>query len=111
MIELAQYYRTAVIPARVRKPKDKNVVEGTVGYVSRQILATLRNQKFFSLEEMTTCIWELMDQLNADEFKKKDGSRLLLFCEQEQKELLSLPPKPFELFERVTATVGRNYLI
>ena len=111
MVELAEYYHTAVIPARVRKPKDKNVVEATVGYVSRQILATLRNQKFFSLEEMNTCIWESMDKLNADEFKKKDGSRLLLFTEKEQKELLPLPPKPFELFERGTATVGHDYHI
>ncbi|MGD6880103.1 IS21 family transposase, partial [Bacillus infantis] len=34
--ELADYYRTVVVPSRVRKPKDKPSVEGTVGYISRQ---------------------------------------------------------------------------
>ena len=111
MVELAEHYRTAVIPARIRAPRDKNVVEGTVGYASRQIIASLRNQKFFSLEEMNGCVWELMDKLNATGFKKKDGSRLLLFGEKEQKELLPLPSKPFELFGRATATVAFDYHI
>ncbi|MFA7371525.1 MAG: IS21 family transposase [Sphaerochaetaceae bacterium] len=111
MVELAEHYKTAVIPARVKSPRDKNVVEGTVGYASRQIIGALRNQKFFSLEDMNNSIWELMDKLNADEFKKKDGSRLLLFKEIEQKELLPLPLKPFELFERRVATVAPDYHI
>ncbi len=111
MVELANHYNTVVVPARVRAPRDKNVVESAVGYASRHIIAALRNQKFFSINEMNTCIWELMDQLNADEFKKKEGSRLLLFSEQEQPELLPLPLKPFELFERAKATVSRDYHI
>jgi transposase len=111
MIELAEHYRTAVIPARVRTPRDKNVVEGMVGYASRQIIATVRNQKFFSLEEMNTVVWDLTDKLNATDFKKKDGSRELLFKEIEQKELLPLPPKPFQLFGRATATVAPDYHI
>lgn len=109
--ELAEYYHTAVIPARVRSPKDKNVVEATVGYVSRQIIAALRNQKFFTLEEMNTAIWERIDLLNAATFSKKEGSRQILFDEIESKELLPLPQKPFELFERYTATVAPDYHI
>jgi len=50
--EMAEHYGTAVIPARVRKPKDKPNVEGTVGIVSTWIIAALRNQKFFSLTEL-----------------------------------------------------------
>jgi len=111
MIELAEYYGTVVVPARVRAPRDKNVVESSVGYASRQIIAALRNQKFFSIDEMNTQVWDRMDQLNSAAFKKKEGSRLLLFKEQERQELLPLPPKPFELFERVKATVGRDYHI
>ena len=48
--EMAEYYDTAVLPARVKKPKDKPGVEGTVGNVSTWILAALRNRKFFTLE-------------------------------------------------------------
>ena len=37
--ELADYYRIVIVPSRVRKPKDKASVEGTVGHISRQIIA------------------------------------------------------------------------
>ena len=49
--ELAEHYETAIIPARVRAPKDKAAVEGTVGIISTYILAALRNRQFLSLEE------------------------------------------------------------
>ena len=39
--ELADHYNTAVVPARVRKPKDKSSTEGTVGVVSTRIIAAL----------------------------------------------------------------------
>ncbi|MGI6436470.1 MAG: IS21 family transposase [Sphaerochaeta sp.] len=111
MIELAQHYKTAIIPTRVKAPRDKNVVEGAVGYASRQIIAAVRNQKFFSLGDMNQCIWERMDKLNASDFKKKEGSRLALFIEHEQRELMPLPSKPFQLFDRKTATVAPDYHI
>ena len=38
MIELSEYYRTVTIPARVRKPRDKNVVENSVGFASTYII-------------------------------------------------------------------------
>jgi transposase len=49
--ELAEHYGTAIIPARVRKPKDKATVEGAVGIVSSFILAAIRNQQFFTLRD------------------------------------------------------------
>ncbi len=49
--DLAQHYGTVVIPARVRKPKDKAKVEVGVQVVERWILARLRNRKFFSLAD------------------------------------------------------------
>lgn len=45
--ELAEHYGTAIIPARVRSPKDKASVEGTVGNVSTWIVAVLRKEQFF----------------------------------------------------------------
>jgi len=41
--ELAEHYGTAIIPARVRTPKDKASAEGTVGNISTWIIAALRN--------------------------------------------------------------------
>jgi transposase len=47
--EMAEHYGTAVIPARVKAPKDKSTVGGTIGIISTWILAALRNQQFLSL--------------------------------------------------------------
>lgn len=54
--ELAEHYGTAIIPARVRKPKDKPGAEGTVRNVSTWITAALRNEQFFSLAELNSAI-------------------------------------------------------
>lgn len=44
--EMARHYGTVVLPARVRKPKDKAVVESNVLHTQRFILARLRNRTF-----------------------------------------------------------------
>jgi transposase len=49
--EIAQHYHTAIMPARVRRPKDKPNVEGTVCIISTWIIASLTNQQFFTLNE------------------------------------------------------------
>ena len=40
--EMAEHYNVAILPARVRKPKDKPNAEGSVGVVSTWITAALR---------------------------------------------------------------------
>ena len=42
--EMAEHYGTAIIPARVRAPKDKPNAEGTVGNISTWITAALRDE-------------------------------------------------------------------
>lgn len=37
--ELAEYYGTAVVPVRVRKPQDKSIVEKSVGFSTTWITA------------------------------------------------------------------------
>ena len=50
--EFSLHYSLAVLLARVGKPTDKDVVEGSVGTVSRRILAPLLGRRFFSVEEL-----------------------------------------------------------
>jgi len=107
--EMAEHYGTAVIPARVRKPKDKPTAEGTVGIVSTWILAALRNGKFFSLREMNEAVWEKLTEFNGKPFQKKPGCRLSVFLEEEQPHLQALPDRPFELAEWKVCTVAYNY--
>ena len=58
--EMAEHYNTAIIPARVRAPKDKPNAEGTVGVISTWITAALRNEQFFSLSELNCAIRETL---------------------------------------------------
>ncbi len=54
--DFAEYYRTAVVPARARKPKDKVHVENAVKIIYSRIFAPLRNETFYSLEELNKAI-------------------------------------------------------
>ncbi len=109
--EMAEHYDTAVVPARVRKPKDKPNAEGTVGNISTWIIAVLRNQKYFSLPALNQAIREKLDAFNRKPFQKKEGSRLSLFLEQENPFLQPLPSTPYELATWKIATVQLNYHI
>ncbi len=108
--EMAQHYGTAVIPARVKAPKDKATVEGSVGIISTWILAAIRNQQFLSLRELNTAIKEKLYVFNNKPFQKKDGSRAALFAE-ETPFLLPLPLRAFELATWKISTVQYNYHI
>jgi transposase len=108
--EMAQHYDTAVIPARVRTPKDKATVEGSVGIVSTWILAAIRNQQFLSLKELNLVIREKLHDFNRKPFQKKEGSRAVIFAE-ERPFLQPLPLSPFELAAWKVATVQYNYHI
>ena len=107
--ELAQHYNTAIIPARVRTPKDKPNAEGNVGHVFTWITAALRNEQFFSLVELNQEIRKKLRKYNEANFEKKEGSRSSLFLEEEKPLLAPLPATRFELAEHRTATVQFNY--
>lgn len=108
--ELAEHYGTAVIPARVRKPKDKAMVEDSVGVISTWVIAALRNQQFLSLRELNAAIREKLYEFNKKPFQKKDGSRAIAFAE-EKPFLLPLPTRPYELSTWKISTVTYNYHI
>jgi transposase len=109
--EMAEYYNTAVVPARVRKPKDKPNAEGTVGYISTWIIAALRDRQFFTLTELNQAIRLKLKEFNSRRFQKKPGSRLSIFLEEEKPILMPLPATPFELATWKQATVQFNYHI
>jgi transposase len=107
--ELANYYNVAVIPARVRKPKDKAKVEAGVQLVQRWILAALRHRTFFSLDELNEAIAELLTKLNAKPFKKVSGSRESLFVELDKPALAPLPLIHYQYAEWRIVRLGMNY--
>jgi transposase len=109
--ELAEHYGTAIIPARIRSPKDKPNAEGTVRHVSTWVTAALRNEQFFSLAELNQAVKERMETFNRMPFQKKEGSRLEIFRDEELPLLAHLPAAPYELAEWKKLTVQFNYHI
>ena len=107
--EMAEYYGTAVLPARVRKPKDKPSVESGVNVVSTWIIAALRDSRFFSLNELNDAIEEKLYELNNKPFQKKPGSRMSVFTEEEAPLLSPLPDKAFEFAQWKICVVAYNY--
>ena len=109
--EMAEHYGTAIIPARVRAPRDKPNAEGTVGNISTWITAALRDEQFFSLAELNRAIRDKLELFNQRLFQKKEGSRRSLFLEEEKTLLAPLPATRFELSDWKIATVQFNYHI
>lgn len=109
--EMAEYYDTAIIPTRVKSPKDKPNAEGTVNHTSTWIVAALRNEKFFSITELNEAIIEKLEAFNAKPFQKREGSRLSAFQNEEKEFLKRLPASPYELAVWSTAMVHNDYLI
>lgn len=109
--EMADYYDTAIVPARVEHPDDKPSAEGSVKFATTWILAALRNEHFFTIDEAKEGVSIKLDELNKRPFKKKVGNRLLAY-ENEEKEFMNpLPKVPFEPAVWSTATVQADYLI
>ena len=109
--EMADHVGTTIVPARVRSPKDKAAVEGSVGNITTEIMARLRNRTFFSFEELNKALLIELDKFNNNPFQKKEGSRKYVYLEEEKGFMLPLPEYDFELSEWKIATVQLNYHI
>lgn len=107
--ELANYYGSTIVPARVKAPKDKPSVEGSVGYITRQIIASLRYYQCFSLDKLNAKILEEVDRLNDEPFQKRQGSRRSVFNEEEKTKLIPLRYPRYLISEWKTAKVQLNY--
>ena len=110
-LDMANHYGTAVVPARVKKAKDKAKVEVAVQVVERWILARLRNRQFFSLSQLNEAIAELLVDLNSKPFQKLPGCRKQLFDTLDRPALNPLPAKPYQYAEWKKATVNIDYHI
>jgi transposase len=107
--EMSVHYGTVVIPARVRKPRDKAKAEVGVQVVERWILASLRDRQFFSLGELNEAIRELLVRLNSRPFKKLSGSRLSWFETLEKPVLRPLPQSRYVFSQWKKARVNIDY--
>ena len=107
--EMAAHYGTAIVPTRVRKPRDKAKVEVAVQVVERWVLARLRHRRFFSLGELNAAIRELIDELNSRTMRRIGSSRRALFEALERPRTAAAAGRALRL-RRMEALPGRARL-
>ncbi len=71
--EMADYYDTDIVPARVLHPKDKSLAEGTVKFATTWIIAALRNRKFFSFEKVRIAVAKKNRKVKSFPVQEKGG--------------------------------------
>ena len=86
--DFARHYGVVITPTRVRRPRDKALVEGAVRLVYQRISARLRGKMFFSLTQVNAAIRELLEEHNCRPFSRLAYSRRQLF---ERVEMHALP--------------------
>ena len=108
---MADHYGITVLPARVRKPKDKAVVESNVLHVQEFILVRLRHRQFFSLRELNEALWEELEIYNNRPMKDYGGhSRRQRFETEDLPLAKPLPEQPFTTTRvKDNVKVARDY--
>lgn len=109
--DLARHYKTAILPARPYRPRDKAKVEVGVQIVGRWVLARLRNRRFFSLAALNEAIYGLLVDLNNRMLRGWGRSRRELFDEIDRPALTPLPDEPYEYAEWKRCRVNLDYHI
>ena len=104
----ADHYGCVVFPARVRKPKDKALVENAVRLLYREVYSKMTGLKFNDLEALNIEIMKHTDALNSRKMYNRSYSRKERFLEVEKDRLHTLPTTRFISKSRKTATVMRN---
>ena len=97
MQDFCNHYGMGIVPARPYKPKDKSLVENKVKNYYTQIFARIRNQTFFSLEELNDAIGALCIKHNQRRMQVKPYTREEKFIAEEREKLMELPKVPFEI--------------
>ena len=106
--EWAEHNHTVILPAKVKKPKYKSSVENAVGILEKGFFHDMEEMDYFSLEQFNRDLWLHLENLNNAPFSKKPHNRRY-YWEEERKELMPLPPSPYEYMERRLAKVSSDY--
>jgi len=109
--DMAAHFDVVIMPARVRKPKDKAKVEAAVGVATRWILAALRNRTFYSLTEARGSVRELLEKLNDRPFSKILGTRRSQYESLDKPTLKPLPSNPYKYKQFKKVAVNNDYHI
>lgn len=104
----AEHYGCAVVPARVRHPRDKALVENAVKLMYRSVYVDLEGMVFHNLDELNQAILKSLESFNARKLTRRRESRRNLFDLMEKDALRPLPSARHQMKQRAVATVQRN---
>ena len=107
--EMARHYGVAIVPARVKKARDKAHAEKGVQIAERRIISKLRNRQYHDFGELWADVRDELEVVNQAPFKKLPGNRRSVFIETEQSELLPLPPTRYEYADWKQVKAGMDY--
>ena len=106
--DMGNHYGFVVVPCQVRKPTQKSLVENHVKIAYRHIYAKLRGRVFFSLHELNSAVFTLLEEHNRTRMQKRPYSREENFHANEKPLLKPLPDTEYEIREHATLTVQPN---
>src|SRR5699024_8121259 len=109
--QMADHYGTAIVPARVKKPRDKAAVESAVHTVNKRGIGYLAEDVWTSLSDMNEAIAERVHEINHDIRRADDTTRFDRFASDEAPLLAALAGEVFQQVEWKQLTVQRNYHI
>ena len=104
---LANHYDVAVVPARVRTPKDKAIVERTIQIFQRYFFMKVRNRTFTSLLELNQCLKEHLIIFNRKKHRIFGRTREAMYLD-EKPHLRDLPMDRYKVATHSTAKLGRD---
>ncbi|MGP4990049.1 IS21 family transposase [Glutamicibacter ardleyensis] len=104
----ATHYGCAIVPARVKAPKDKAATERAVQTVNKRVIGYLQDEVFSTLDELNEAIADLLEGIN--ELKNPQGlSKRQIFDTEEAAHLGALPEHRYGQVSWKQVKVGRNY--
>ncbi len=104
---LAEHYEIAVVPARIRTPKDKAIVERSIQIFQRYFFMIVRHKTFTSLLELNQCLREHLVVFNSKQHRIFKRTRLEMFND-ERSHLKNLPQDPYKVAIYHSANLSRD---
>ncbi|WP_255771838.1 IS21 family transposase [Pseudarthrobacter sulfonivorans] len=107
--QLAEHYSTGIVPARVKRPRDKAAAESAVNVVNKRVIGYLAEEVFTTVQALNAAIGARLVEIN-EQIPRADGStRWERFTADESGLLQALPADGFDSVEWKQLKVGRNY--
>ncbi len=104
---LAEYYEVAVLPARVRCPTDKAIVERTIQIFQKYFFMKIRHRTFTSLLELNQCLREHLEIFNNKVHRIFKRTRKEMYLD-EVNSLRDLPAESYKVAVYHKAVLSRD---